>query len=149
MQLHLFQVDEELKSLRGFGAPIDLLPFYSTGVSITHACFVHGDEEILFIDSSAQARIFSLIMLQPKYTLYFYRLSYSMLTRRCRPASLQLPQVPRAIYSAPDGSCLLIAQEVGGGRTITAYLWSTFASHSGISVALPDFPVDLDSALLT
>ncbi|KAI9462918.1 hypothetical protein BJY52DRAFT_1221931 [Lactarius psammicola] len=133
MQLHIFVFDEELKSLRGLGTPIDLLPFYNPGVSITHACFVHGSEEILFIDSSAQARIFSLITLQPK------------------PASLQLPQMPRAIYSSPDGSCVIVVQDEDGERTITAYHWSTFASTRGISVALPvpDFPVDLDAALLT
>ena len=33
--------------------------------------------------------------------------------------------------------------------TLTAYHWSTFASTNGISVTLPDFPVDLDAALLT
>ncbi|KAI9431439.1 hypothetical protein BJY52DRAFT_1423126, partial [Lactarius psammicola] len=107
MQLHIFVFDEELKSLRGLGTPIDLLPFYNPGVSITHACFVHGSEEILFIDSSAQARIFSLITLQPK------------------PASLQLPQMPRAIYSSPDGSCVIVVQDEDGERTITAYHWST------------------------
>ena len=71
MQLHIFVFDEELKSLRGLGAPIDLVPFYNPGVSITHACFVHGSEEILLIDDSAQARIFSLITLQPKYMRSF------------------------------------------------------------------------------
>jgi hypothetical protein len=69
MQLHVFVFDEELKSLRGLGTPIDLMIFYNPGVSITQACFVHGSEEILFIDSNAQARIFSLITLQPKYLL--------------------------------------------------------------------------------
>ena len=68
MQLHIFVFDDEFKSLRGLGTPIDLMPFYNQGVSITHACFVHGSEEILFIDSSAQARIFSLTTLQPRYT---------------------------------------------------------------------------------
>ncbi len=67
MQLHVFVFDEELKSLRGLGTAIDLLPFYNTGIAIVHACFVHGSEEILFVDSNAQARIFSLITLQPKY----------------------------------------------------------------------------------
>ena len=70
MQLHMFQFDEELKVLRGYGTQIDLLPFYNPGVSITHACFIHGSEEILFIDDSAQARIFSLITLQPKYEIW-------------------------------------------------------------------------------
>ena len=71
MQLHIFIFDEELKSLRGLGPPINVMPFYNTGVSITHTCFVHGSEEILFIDSSAQARVFSLITLQPKYPRSF------------------------------------------------------------------------------
>jgi len=57
--------------LRGMGSAIDLLPFYSNGVSIVHAAFVHGREEILFVDSSAQARVFSLTMLQPKYMRLF------------------------------------------------------------------------------
>ena len=71
MQLHIFQFDEERKSVRGFGAPIELSSFYHNagrGVSITHACFVHGKEEILFVNSNAQARIFSLITRQLKYT---------------------------------------------------------------------------------
>ena len=66
MQLHIFAF-EELGSLRGMGPAIDLLQFYNNGESIVHACFVHGREELLFVDSSAQARIFSLTMLQPKY----------------------------------------------------------------------------------
>ncbi|KAI0250888.1 hypothetical protein BJV78DRAFT_1154831 [Lactifluus subvellereus] len=73
MQLHIFVFDEEFKSLRGLGTAIDLRPFYNPGVSIVHACFVHGSEEILFVDSSAQARIFSLITLQPKPHLYNFR----------------------------------------------------------------------------
>ena len=72
-----------------------------------------------------------------------------MLTLHYRSASLQLPQIPRAIYSAPDGSCLLVVQDEDGERTITAYHWSTFASNPGIPVTLPDFPVDLDTALPT
>ena len=66
MQLHIFVFDEELKSLRGPRTSIDLRPVYNTGVFIVHACFVHASEEILFVDSSAQARIFSLITLQFK-----------------------------------------------------------------------------------
>ena len=148
MQLHIFVFDEELKSLRGLGTAIDLLPFYNTGVSIVHACFVHGSEEILFVDSSAQARIFSLITLQPKYFILLI-LARIFLMPFCRPASLQLSQMPRAIYSSPDGSCVLMVQEEAGKPTLTAYHWSTFASTNGISIALPNFPVDLNAALLT
>jgi hypothetical protein len=149
MQLHIFVFDEELKSLRGQGTPIELLPFYHSGVSIVQACFVHGNEEILFVDSDAQARIFSLITLQPKYGRFILAHIRGFLMPVCRPASLQLPQVPRAIYSSPDGSCMLAVQEQDGVSTVTAYHWSTFASTSGISFNLPDFPVDLSAALLT
>ncbi|KAH9171591.1 hypothetical protein EDB89DRAFT_1852099 [Lactarius sanguifluus] len=131
VQLHIFTFDAERGTLRGMGSAIDLRPFYNNGESILHVCFVHGREEILFLDSSAQARIFSLTMLQPK------------------PASLKLPQVPRAIYSSPDGSCALVVQENDGLFTMTAYHWTTFASTDGIPVTLPDFPVNLDEALLT
>ncbi|KAH9017733.1 hypothetical protein EDB84DRAFT_1422808 [Lactarius hengduanensis] len=131
VQLHIFTFDAERGTLRGMGSAIDLRPFYNNGESILHACFVHGREEILFLDSSAQARIFSLTMLQPK------------------PASLKLPQVPRAIYSSPDGSCALVVQENDGVFTMTAYHWTTFASTDGIPITLPDFPVSLDEALLT
>jgi hypothetical protein len=71
MQLHIFVFDEELESLQGLGTATDLHLFYNTGVSIVHVCFVHGSEEILFVDSSAQAKIFSLITLQLKYFQLF------------------------------------------------------------------------------
>ena len=75
MQLHRFVFDEGFKSLRGLGTPFDLSPFYNPEAFITHACFVHGSEEILLIDSDAQARVFSLITLQPKYLRPFRSVS--------------------------------------------------------------------------
>jgi hypothetical protein len=128
MQVHIFAFDEELISLRGLGPPIDLSPFYDPGVSITHTCFIHRGEEILFVDSSAQARIFSLITLLPKYSRPFYYTHILTLLTLVRRPSLRLPQVPRAIYSVPDGSGFLVSQEVDGGRTITAYFFFFFES---------------------
>src|ERR1700677_437455 len=75
--------------------------------------------------------------------------STNYLTLNRRPASLQLPEVPRAVYSSPDGSCALVVQEKEGVSTVTAYHWTTFASTDGIPITLPDFPVDLEAALLT
>jgi hypothetical protein len=71
------------------------------------------------------------------------------LTLHRRPASLQLQQVPSAVYSSPDGSCAFVVQENEGVSTVTAYHWTTFASTDGIAITLPDFPGDLDAALLT
>jgi len=149
MQIHIFVFDEDLKSLRGQGTPIELLPFYNPRVSIIHGCFVHGSEEILFVDSDAQARIFSLISLQLKSDRFLLFLVHRFLMFPHRPATLQLPQVPRSVYSSPDGSCMLAVQEQDGVSTLTAYHWSTFASTGGISIKIPDFPVDLNAALLT
>ena len=44
---------------------------------------------------------------------------------------------------------MFAVQDEDGVSTLTAYHWSTFASTDGITVALPDFPVDLNAALLT
>ena len=71
------------------------------------------------------------------------------LTLNRRPASLQLPEVPHAVYSSPDGSCALVVQEKEGVSTVTAYHWTTFASTDGIPITLPEFPVDLEAVLLT
>ena len=92
---------------------------------------------------------FSLWSLCNQSIIYYPFLIHGALTLVCRPASLQLPRVPRAVYSSPDGSCALAIQEVDGVSTVTAYHWSTFASTSGIFVQLPDFPVDLSAARLT
>jgi hypothetical protein len=102
-------------------------------------CRLERTSEDLLSDHAA-AQVFAILPIL---------VSYLMLTLHHRPAFLQLPQIPRAIYSAPDGSCVLVVQDEGGERTITAYHWSTFASTRGISVTLPDFSVDLEAALLT
>ena len=44
---------------------------------------------------------------------------------------------------------MLAVQEQHGVSSLTAYHWSTFASTDGISVALPEFPVDLNASVLT
>ena len=71
MQLHVFVFDEEFKFLRGLGTRIDLSQFYEPELSITHACFVHGSDEILFVDTSASVRILPLSTLQFKYSPTF------------------------------------------------------------------------------
>src|SRR5260221_6461044 len=67
--------------------------------------------------------------------------------RGTRPTSLQLPVLPSAVYSAPDGSFLLALQVQGSQRSLTAYRWETFDSANGISLQLPTLP--LDGAVVT
>jgi hypothetical protein len=74
LQLHVFVFDETLKTLRAQGRVIDLFPWYSqAGISILQVAFVSGKEEMVFVDSSSRARIFSFISLQfrcaPQYVI--------------------------------------------------------------------------------
>lgn len=64
-----------------------------------------------------------------------------------RPASLQFQTPPRAIHSAPDGSCLLVLHTHDSGPSLTAYHMETFGSTEGIAIDVPDFP--LEGAVLT
>ena len=64
-----------------------------------------------------------------------------------RPAILKLPWLPSAIYSSPDGSCLLVLQTQSSQPSLIAYHWGSFGSTDGISLPLPTFP--LEGAVVT
>ncbi|KAI9434837.1 hypothetical protein H4582DRAFT_1855657 [Lactarius indigo] len=130
LQLHAFVFDETFKTLQGQGSAINLGPWYSQAdISIEQVSFVCGNDEVVLVDSSAQVRIFSFVTLQ------------------FRPASVQLQSLPSAIYSSPDGSCLLVLQIQDSGLSLTAYHWETFGSTNGILLEVPEFP--FDGAVLT
>lgn len=61
---------------------------------------------------------------------------------------MELSHVPSAIYSSPDGSCLLVAHPIDAGTHFTAYHWSTFGSTPGISLGILDIPLP-HAAVLT
>ncbi|KAK0217807.1 hypothetical protein IW262DRAFT_1560097, partial [Armillaria fumosa] len=119
-QLHVFAFDETHTTLQGWGSAVNLAPWYaSQSVSICHACFVGGSEEILLIDNGCQARVFSLI------------------TQQFRPATLSLDSLPRAVYSSPDGACLLLACAREDQTILQAYHWNSFGSSHEIILQLP------------
>ncbi|KAI9452888.1 hypothetical protein BJY52DRAFT_1124024 [Lactarius psammicola] len=128
-QLHMFVFDETFRTLQGQGSAIDLAPWYSQAeISILKMTFICGSEEVALVDSSARIRIFSFITLQ------------------FRPASMQLQTPPNAVYSSPDGSCLILHTD-DSGSLLTAYHLETFGSTEGIALDVPDFP--LEGAVLT
>ncbi|OAX35069.1 hypothetical protein K503DRAFT_868508 [Rhizopogon vinicolor AM-OR11-026] len=121
--VHTFVYDDT----RGFqanGSAINLTRWYPEGTSISHACFICGSEELLLVDSFAQARI------------------YSLTTMQFRPATLNLIHTPTAVHSTPDGSCLITAHARGTNLTLTAYHWRTFGSTDGIPLDILHLPVD-------
>jgi hypothetical protein len=58
-----------------------------------------------------------------------------------RPASLQFPSLPSAIFSSPDRSCLLALQIRDPQPSLIAYHWETFGSTGGIPLDVPNFPL--------
>jgi hypothetical protein len=64
-----------------------------------------------------------------------------------RPASLQFPSLPNAIFSSPDGSCLLAICTLDTRPSLIAYHWETFGSTGGIPLDVRNFP--LHGAVLT
>jgi hypothetical protein len=68
-------------------------------------------------------------------------------TRGTRPASLRLQSIPSAIYSSPDGSCLLVLHGQAPQPSLTVYHWETFGSTDGILLEVPEF--SLEGAVLT
>ena len=107
--------------------------------------FVCGNEEVILVDSSAKARIFSFITLQFRYHFSEPLAEHYLLVGR--PASLQLPSLPTSIFSSPDGSCLLVLLTRGSKPFLTAYHRETFGKTTGICLDVPEFP--LHGAVLT
>ncbi|KAI6097344.1 hypothetical protein EDD16DRAFT_604216 [Pisolithus croceorrhizus] len=120
--LHIFMHDDT-RGFQAVGSAINLTQWYNEGTSIRHACFVSGSEELLLVDSQAQARIYSLVTMQ------------------FRPATLNLHHVPSGLHSTPDGSCLLVSYDHEAGRALTAYHWDSLGSTEGIELNTPALPV--------
>ncbi|KIJ13981.1 hypothetical protein PAXINDRAFT_100347 [Paxillus involutus ATCC 200175] len=57
--LHIFVFDDA-RGFQALGSSTNLTAWYNEGSSIRHACFISGTEELLLVDSQAQARVFSL-----------------------------------------------------------------------------------------
>lgn len=95
--------------------------WHNSPMRITQACFVTGAEEIfLFDDSDCSSRI------------------YSMVTQDYRPAPLQFLIKPLAVFSSPDGACLLAIERENHLCRVRVYHWASFGSTDGIVLDLPD-----------
>lgn len=137
----MFIFDENFSSLQGWGTSVNLLPWYGNADTvIRHASFVCGCEEILLVDSGADARIFSFTTQQ--FRLVFFFICDHRFSILDRPATLHLEQIPTAVYSAPDGSCILFAMANMDDIDFRAFHWTTFGASEGISLKLPQLPLD-------
>ncbi|KDQ06301.1 hypothetical protein BOTBODRAFT_60673 [Botryobasidium botryosum FD-172 SS1] len=108
--LQIYAFDEKLTRVHARGSPIDLSAWYREKPRISCICFVSGSEEILLLEASGIARI------------------YSMVTMQFRPARLILKNIPESLFSTPDGSCLIVIERQASDLILRAYHWASFGS---------------------
>ena len=100
-------------------------------------CFVHGSEEVLFIGTDLEAKVYHLPAQQFRYDCFNCWLS-KVINYISRPSSVRLNQPPIGVHSTPDGACLLLSFQVGPQLVLKAYHWETFGSSDGIVIECPD-----------
>jgi hypothetical protein len=78
----MFVFDETFRTLQAQGGGVNLARWYSqTSVSILHAAFTSREEEVVLVDSTAEARIFSFVTMQFRCVLIACRrVACSLLT---------------------------------------------------------------------
>lgn len=59
--LHVFAFDEKFGSLQSWARPFELADWYNNKETIVHICFATGADDIVVVDSGAQARIYSFV----------------------------------------------------------------------------------------
>ncbi|KAF8483073.1 hypothetical protein JB92DRAFT_3033330 [Gautieria morchelliformis] len=118
-RLHVYRLMENFATLALRGTPMPLYSWHDRPLRITHACFVSGKEEIFLVDDR-EGRI------------------YSFVTQQWRPATLHLIQQPSAIFSTPDGACLVAIEQNKDLFRARLYHWESFGSNPGLEVDLPD-----------
>ena len=81
LNLHIFQFDETYKSLQTWGRVVELAPWYpdSSTVSICQANIICRSEEIVLIDSTAQARIYSLVTQQFRQVVVDFVITWELI----------------------------------------------------------------------
>ncbi|KAF8490475.1 hypothetical protein JB92DRAFT_2835852 [Gautieria morchelliformis] len=118
-RLHIYRLMEKFSTLAARGTPMTLYSWHDGPLRITDACFVSGQEEIFLVDNR-EGRI------------------YSFVTQQWRPATLHLIQQPSAIFSTPDGACLVAVERDQERFRARVYHWASFGSNAGLVVDLPD-----------
>ncbi|KEP46676.1 putative cytochrome P450 family protein, partial [Rhizoctonia solani 123E] len=114
LKLSIYIFDELFTNLRSRGSPIPLKNWYNQPVDISTMCFVSGLEEVCLIETSGRVRIFSLV------------------TQQFRTASLQIDRPIIDAFSAPDGSCLLVAvadEHTPTLHQLLAFHWASFGTN--------------------
>ncbi|KAG8836422.1 hypothetical protein FRC18_011419 [Serendipita sp. 400] len=126
MQLHVFSYDNDANTVVLRGGPINLTKWWPSGLpTIYHAIFVSGTEEILLIDDTGDARIFSLI------------------TENFRPSTLKIVGNVTAAFSSTDGACLFVIVDSAPAESkekdlrIKCFHWASFGINDGHEIPWP------------
>ncbi|KAF8473615.1 hypothetical protein JB92DRAFT_1908858 [Gautieria morchelliformis] len=118
-RLHIYRLMEKFSMFAACRTPMKLYSWHDGPLRITNACFVSGQEEIFLVDNR-EGRM------------------YSFVTQQWRPATLHLIQQPSAIFSTPDGACLVAVERDQKRFHARVYHWASFGSNAGLVVNLAD-----------
>jgi len=104
-----------------------------------HATFISGSEELLLVDETGLARIFSLVTEQFRFVLYHSRDYYVPLTDPHSPAVCKLDYVPASVHAVPDSAAFLALEPRSDGpMRLLCYHIASFGSSAATPIELPE-----------
>lgn len=121
--IQAYGMDEHFRTLKPRDSLQELTQWYNSGPpSILRVCFFSGTEDICLLEQSGRIRVFSLQ------------------TRAFRPATITVSSTPAMMQSSPDGSALLLVEQLqsGLGWQLRIFHHATFGERpDGITLLLP------------
>jgi len=104
-----------------------------------HATFISGSEELLLVDETGLARIFSLVTEQFRFVLHHFYEDNVPLTDPHSPAFCKLDYIPASICTVPDGAAFLALEpRIDGPPRLLCYHLASFGSSAAIPIELPE-----------
>lgn len=136
--LQLFAFDDNFTNIHSKGSAYDATHWYQDGIpQVQLVSFIAGSEDLCILEQSGRIRNFSFISQSFRYGIYT---SYP--SKSCspmffhRPAMIQLPHPAEAMFSAPDGSALLVVEKAVDDVHLRAFHTNNFgATNEGIVTA--------------
>ncbi|KAG8962042.1 hypothetical protein FRC05_005629 [Tulasnella sp. 425] len=121
--IQAYGMDEHFRTLKPRDSLQELTQWYNSGPPrILRVCFFSGTEDICLLEQSGRIRVFSLQ------------------TRAFRPATITVSSTPATMQSSPDGSALLLVEQLqsGLGWQLRIFHHATFGERpDGITLPLP------------
>jgi len=104
-----------------------------------HATFISGSEELLLVDETGLARIFSFVTEQFRFVLHYFCEYNVPLTDSHSPAVCKLDYVPASVHTVPDGTAFLaLESRSDGSQRLLCYHLASFGCSAAVPIELPE-----------